>query len=542
MLSKKFKLEYIVLMFFALAMVFYLNIDKLPLTHPGNLKAADAFYHALMVEGIVDTEHWNYFDSYISMGQEKALNSQPPLYYINSAILTLFSGVPAWATFYFLICISQAFFVILVYLITKEVFENEKIAILAGSLSILPMPVNVWLYTLYIGIWIQVAGYLFLLTFLWLFIKYMKKQESWTLVFMSLCLSSILLLHPQDLGILFIPCVIVGYKIITKNLKDIKKLIKESLMIGLIPLLGIITLLPRFLFLWGAQGGSQYSFGFFGLRNLWFTREYMGGIVFPDLFFIPMILLVIFVIGLVQLIINNKKYRIWIITTIYFFLVTYLLQIIVQEPHYFSRVRALTPFILYPTIAYAVYYFILRKLKNNLVPTLILFLAVILIALPQHISLTKQMQGEHISNQEWIAYNWIHDNADKSEKVLFFGSVFQSEFMYSKRITAIITMQEMQRLYNQYIQTNQTPLEFNGDWAGNTLRATRRYEKSWWNYKEYGEPDNELSILDFDYIMFQNIAQEITQVNYLIANSYITNYNFKLVYDKEGYIIIKNEN
>jgi Gpi18-like mannosyltransferase len=196
---KKHVFLYVCFIFFILGVFFYLYLNKMPVTHPGNLKSSDSFYHIMMIEGILDTGRWNYYDNHIALGQEKALNSQPPLFYINSAILTLFSSVPAWATFYFLICISQGLFILLTYLITKELFDEEKTAILATSLSVLPFPVSVWLYTTYIGIWIQLAGYLFVMAFFWLFLKFMKKKHDWLLIFMGLCLSSITLLHPQDL-------------------------------------------------------------------------------------------------------------------------------------------------------------------------------------------------------------------------------------------------------------------------------------------------------------------------------------------------------
>ena len=107
--------KYIILFLFIITTILYLNINGLPLTHPGNIKAADPFTHAVLSEQIIDSQQWNYYTGLYGLNREKEVNPQPPLYYTNAAILTIFSNVPAWITIFFLVCISQAFFVIIVY-------------------------------------------------------------------------------------------------------------------------------------------------------------------------------------------------------------------------------------------------------------------------------------------------------------------------------------------------------------------------------------------------------------------------------------------
>ncbi|MBT3721643.1 hypothetical protein HN789_03605 [archaeon] len=538
------KPEYIPLIFLIIATIAAININKIPLTHPGNIKAADPFYHAIAVESIKDTEQWNYLPYYISLGQEKAANLVPPLFYFNAAILSLFSSLPAWVTLYLMICIAQGLSIILSYLITKEVF-NEKAAIIASSLSVIPLSASVWLYPLYIGLWPQLSGYLFIQLFMWLFIRYFKKRELWSLIFLGICISSLLLLHSMDLGLLLIPCIFIGIDILkrsyVKKKFKLKQLFKESIAFAGIPAFMLLILLPRILFVWSSVGGKQYKFGFFGFREL-FQRSYLGGLPHPDFFLLPTVLVIIFTIGVLQQLINFKKYKLLIFSQIYYFAIIYLLPPFVQDPFYLSgRTRALQYFMILPTIGY-ILYFGLSKLKSKKIENfaiLGIFLLAISFALPSYNNLVDRMQGEHIPIHEWEAYQWIHANTPKESKVLFFGSVFQTEFIYTKRITAILNMQQYQDTINKVATTNITPTIFEGSWGGNTLRWGNKYEVTPFKYETYEEPNSTIHLTDFDYVVFQDITPQIAQINRFFIYQFINNHNFSGAYEKNGYLIIK---
>ncbi|MEM3373891.1 MAG: DUF6541 family protein [Candidatus Woesearchaeota archaeon] len=541
----------VIISLFLLSNIFYLNLNGLPISNPGNIKAADPFYHVIAVENIIDTKQWNYYDKYISLGREKEVSLQPPLYYITSAILTTFSNLPPWITLYFILCITMALNVIIMYLLTKEIFENEEIAILASIFSIFPIPLNVWLYPLYIGLWLQVPSNFFILTFIWLFIKYLKKQETIVLFFIGICLTGILLVHPQDLGVLFLPCLYLAYYIFKKNLsKDIINSIKKTIynyLFLIIPFAIIfLTLLPRFLFVWGSSGASQYKFGFYGFRSNFFTKEYSGGLVFPLITFVPLYLIIIWFLSILQLYINKEKYKKWLFVNIYFFIITYVLLIFIEQPYYFARLRTLTPYILYPSISYFTYYLIKQveeklKIKNLVkISIILLFSLILLYSLPTYFSLKEQLKYEHISLQKWDAYKWIQENTKKNDKILFFGGVFQSEQIYTKRITALFDYSEYQKRINEYISTNQTPLIFSGVWGANTLR-TNKIEKNFFSYEKVNEPNNTFNILDFEYLFFNDLTPEIANVNHFLISEY-QKYGFIIVYNKNGFIIMKNTN
>jgi hypothetical protein len=343
---------------------------------------------------------------------------------------------------------------------------------------------------------------------------------------------------------LIVPCIFIGYKILKKN--TIKGIIKEALLVGFIPFVVLIVLLPRFLFLWGAQGGSQFEIGYFGFRELWFTRAYTGGLVFPDVFFMPAAILIIFLIGFIQILLNWKKYFFWILSSLYFIALTYLLPIIIKDPYYFARARALTPYFIYPTVAYILYHLLknllvyIKKIKENYA-ILILSIIIITISLPGYIALVDSLQHEHITENEWQSYLWIQKNTPIDAKILFFGTATQEEYLYSKRITGVFNFEEYNRIITNVLQNNITATEFNGAWGGNTLRATRRYEISFFNYGEYDEPSNILVLDDFDYIWFHNINEQIMNINHYFASYYINNHRFRPVYEYGGVLILKNE-
>ncbi|MEM2131066.1 MAG: DUF6541 family protein [Candidatus Woesearchaeota archaeon] len=547
------KTELLVLLFFIIASILYLNLNGLPLNNPGNIKAADPFYHAIMVENIIDTKQWNYYDFYISLNQEKYANSQPPLYYLNAAILSTFTKLPSWITLYFFMSITLAFYIIVIYFLTKEIFENKKIALLASLFSILPLPVNVWLYPLYIGLWLQLVSNFFILTFIWLFIRYLKNKETNILFFIGLSLIGILLVHPQDLSVLFFPSIYLAY-FIFKNLnkeidfkKDFKKILKNTftnyLILGLPILIIFLILLPKFLYVWSSVGSNQFKFGFFGFRSNYFTNEYSGGLVFPLITFIPLFLIITWILAIIQIYLNKEKYKEWLFVNFYFFIITYVLLIFIEQPYYFARLRTLTPYILYPSIAYIIFYFLnllQEKIKQKnfiTISIIIIFILLMINSLPSYYALKDQLKYEHITNEKWQAYKWIQENVPKDKKILFFGGVFQSEQIFTKRITAVMDMNEYINLVKKAIETNNTEINFIVSHGADTLR-TNKIEVNFLKYKDANEPDKNVSLFDFDYVFFTNINQEIANANSFFINSFLK-LGYEIVYNKDGFIIIK---
>jgi len=587
-IKRIFNPKTLILLFFILTAIWYLNINKLPLTHPGNIKAADPFYHATLTENILDTKQWNFIDLPYSLGVESVINPQPPLFYINAAILSDFTGLPAWASIYFLVALSQAFFVIIIYLLTKEIFGNEHIALLAGAFSILPHPINVWLYGLYIGLWIQVPAYFFIMAFFWLFVIYLKKEENWVLFVISLCITSVLLVHSPDLIVMFIGSLVLGIKFLLDFIKtkDLKFLIKKGLLVGLIPLILFGVFAPRFLNVWNQKGQNMYTPGYYGFnRDIYSMPNHAT--IFPQTSAVPGFVYTLFIVGMIVLAIqiikpfdlklkfkkkvslvlslnkNNSK-TIWFFVVLHFLFLIYYSMAFFNAPYYLARARALQVFFLYPIVAYIIYLlleilvFVLssipslfKYIKKNtetirLVLIILISFLVVKTSYPTYTLLVNQLNYEHLSIDEWNAYKWMHNNVKESEKVFFFGGTFQAENVYSKRIHVILDTKSMTEHVVKYVTTNQTPLNFKVDWGGSTVRTYVRVNEKG-KYEMFPKPNKNVSILDFDYVFFQNLNMPILegvtmgQANQVLAQEYIEKYGFIVVYNQQGYVILKNE-
>jgi hypothetical protein len=583
------KIEHIVILFFMAAMILYLRIDGLPITHPGNIKAADGTYHVQITERILDTKQWNYNDLYVTLGQEKAPSFSPPLLYINSAILSTFSGVPSWVSVYFLVCLSQAFFIIAVFLITTELFENKLIGLIASGLSILPMPVFVWLYGLSIGFWIQVVSYFFVLAFLWLFLKYLKTNKTIFLFFLGIIFSAVILLHPVDPGVTIAAIIILGLKIFSE-IKNPRVFLRKVMAFSVMPLPVILALLPKIFFIWMPAGAGQMALGFYGLPRDLYKKDDPFFMVAPYFSVLPLWVLIFFILGFAGFIgliilnlkgygfpsfnIENKNLKLkmsktkkfplaslsWAVFTLSYFFILYISPSFLKDPYYLSaRTRALQPFIIFPMVAFFIYGLVMA-IKNifmvvssgelrgfaktkmfELTVCVFLIVLVTFASAGQYNDLVSKMQYEHVSLDEWNAYLWVQQNTPIDARIMFFGGDFQSEAINIKRIVWLFTMDDLQRAINDYIQTNQTPLIFHGGFDAVTLRGPDKYEVSYWDYRDYDNENSTGNILDFDYVFFQDLNAQIAQVNRFFASKYIEDYNFRLVYDKNGYFILKNE-
>jgi hypothetical protein len=581
-LKSLFNPSILMIILFIISSLLYLNIDKLPLTHPGNLKASDPFGHTIIANDIIVTEQWNYIGQMFSLGKLNEANPQPPLLYLNSAILSIFSGLPTWVTMYFLVCISQAFFVIVIYLITKEVFENNKTAILAAFFSILPLPISIWLYPLYVGMWIQVAAYFFLLAGIWLFIKYLKTKNNTILFLYGLVIGALILIHPTDIMLLFIPSLILGVDTIFESIKkkDLVFLIKKGLIVTSLPLIAFISMASRFLFVWRWHSSAdQYKPGFYGLNNYFNIVKDNPVLqrVLPPFNQIPISQIVLFLIGFVllcvsiympyKLFVQNNKIKgkkisikpklIWVIFTTYYFVFVYFAEVFLYQPYYIGRMRNLQPFIIYPTLAFFVISLIKSillgielSIKKNLKYKKIISYTLLILFMISFVFVTKSIveykntveigKREFLSLHEYQAYQWLQQNSEPDETLLFFGGISQNEQLYSNRPHGVITLDEYQKLLTVQMEQNitQTNLTLQG-WGGSTTR-TNIIELGFMKYKEVDEPGNNVNIQDFDYIFFQDLDETLTHVNDLFAYQYITKLGFTYVYDQNGYSILKN--
>jgi hypothetical protein len=539
----KIKHTFLILLILIIGVYVRLNLNELPITHPGNIKAADPFYHAIITEIIIDTHQWKYYPEYISFGVEKQINQQPPLLYINAAILSLLSNIPAWATIYFIVALVAGLRILFLYLLTLEITKNKKIATLSAIFYILPQKIDAWFYEIYIGLWIQVFSLSFLIAFAWLFFRYLNKKENWTLITLSLCITAVLLSHPQDLIFLIIPVLYLTYHLLIKEKTDIKKKIKKAAYFIFIPLINLIALSPWMLYVW-KKGGYNVTWN----PNP-FPKEYLGGLTTPGLSFIPIALLILAILGALIVIIKWKHYKKLIGMTLLFFGITYLLPHFLVSPHYIGRARTILPIFIAPYLAIATYLIIdtLRKILNLKIKpkTIYLFLIVLilLISITPYSTLKDKIKYEHIDQEKWEAFKWIQRNLKENNTILFLEDCQQASCLYTKIRAATISQEEFIKKMNEFIETKTLPQQYKIGWASDTLWDFPAKEITKFKFEKIDKKKyltDSMNITDFDYIYLRNLNKNIQGLNDLLIQE-LTKNNFKIIYKKGSIIILKNE-
>lgn len=521
----KFHPEYIMLVLFLAALVLYLNMDGIPLTHPGNIKAADPFYHAIVAETIVKTGEWHFYPAWLSQNNQRMVNIQPPLLYMNTAALSIFSDIPVWAVMYFLVCLAAALSVLFLYLACTEIFGSKLLSLIATSFAAFPLSLQAWLYGMYIGFWIQVTGYMFLMAYLWLFVKHWKKYETWHLPVFGVILSAVLLVHPQDLVVLALPTLLIVAKRWSDS-KDWQRTLHTFSLLSAIPFVLLLFFTPRFLYVWNRLGGEGYTFAYKGFADL-FSKSYLGGFPTPDITFFPKLILIGFAIGLLILFTNWKQYKLWLAITLYFFILTYLTPAFLNSPHYLLRLRALSPFIIFPTVAYFLHsLFVVHLSKKTRLPSLLLAIIICIVAIgfavPEYQKLAPAVRdNEHINTDLWNVMQWIQVHVPEQSTVLFLEGGYQESALYTKRIAATVPLDILQQKYTQFAGT-QPPVfdpSLNVEWTGRTLRDAEMVQDSFWKYHQVGEWDQSVSMLDFDYVLLVNIHPALAPYNDFVGKS-----------------------
>ncbi|MEM4282386.1 MAG: hypothetical protein QXN89_01720, partial [Candidatus Woesearchaeota archaeon] len=431
--------------------------------------------------------------------------------------------------------------VVLVYLITKEIFSNSSIALIASAFALLPLPIRVWLYGIYIGFWIQVVAFVFVLAFFWLFIKWLKENKNWQLFGMSISTAAVMLSHPQDLLLLALPSLFIIYRIF--KLHGFKEKVTNVLSFVIPSGLTFSILLPWFLYVW-SSGGGGYKPGFYGIRDM-FPKSYLGGLTTPHISFLPVGVLVLFVIGGLLLLLNFKKQKLWIGLTAHYFFMTYFLPYFLYSPYYLGRARALAIFFVFPTVAYAIYYGIAmlsNKLRiSSLLITIPVCILVIALGFLQYGELTEALRYEHITKEKWGAYKWIQQNTPKNATIFVLEGGYQANAVMMKRKAAIVELEEFVSKMQEYINNNTFPLTYKFSWAADTLwdfpaMAVSPFKFVKWE-KETIRKGGFANILDFDYIFLHGWNIDIEQLNKKIIEK-LSEHNYTQVYNKGGIIIL----
>ncbi len=529
----KLHTEYFAITLFFVALALYINIDQIPLSHPGNIKAADPFYHTIEAEFIQETGEWNYYPDWLSQHQQHMMNIQPPLLYMDTVALSLFGDLPVWAVMYFLTCIAAALSLLFLYLACAEVFEHKMVGVIAVAFAVLPLSLEAWLYGLTIGFWIQVVGYMFVMAYFWLFIKQWKQHANWHLVLIGVLIAALLLVHPQDLVVLAFPTALL----IAKRWHETKmwqSTLHTFSVLCAIPFLVFLFLLPRFLHVWNKLGGQGYFIMYKGFNDI-FSKANLGGFPTPDLTFFLKVVLIAAMIGLLILLRNWKQYKLWLASTAYFFFMTYGIPVFLASPHYLLRMRALSPFFILPPLAYFLNSLFVNHLANKTNLPRMLFAAVICIAaiawpVQDYRQLTSNAHtSEHITSDVWDVFEWMHANTNPSSTILVLEGGYQESALYLKRTAATVPLEELQKKYDQYAKSNPAVFDpaVHVEWTGRTLRDAETVQDSLFKYHSVKEWGADVRMEDFDYIILMNIPNALIPYNNFVMESLT----------KEGYAV-----
>lgn len=530
----KIRPEHIALVLVVLAAFFYLRLDGLPLTHPGNIKAADPFYHTMITEVILDSHQWMYYPAWLGLGRTNAVDSQPPLLYMQAAALSSWSGLPSWTTVYFIVGLFAALGIGMAFFLVQRVF-NHHVALLAAFALVLPLRPFAWLYGIYIGLWIQVVSFMAVIGFVWMAVSYWQDRQRWQLWIANCAITIIMLVHPQDLIAVFPLWLALAWKA-WKN----PERVKHILALISISAIAFTVLLPHWIWVWGGRSGNL-ALGWYAPQANAFGTDYAGGLVLPEPTFFPWYVLFLGIFGLCLMLPRWKKNLPGLIGVAALLLISYVTPFVLKDPYYLLRMRALFPYVVLPAAAFAV----IALLSMFRLPDLLRWISVFVIgalALTagyiEYRDLPSQLAGEHLPLERWNAYLWIQDNTPMNATLFMLEGTSQANPTMTKRMTAQVDIQELGRKAQIY-STNQTLDDaWTVEWNAETLRDVNVQRDGVFSFSKYQEWPSAVDINDFDYVYFENLNEGIAQFNALIAQS-LLNQSYRAVYQQGSIFILQ---
>ncbi|MBI4145213.1 glycosyltransferase family 39 protein [Candidatus Woesearchaeota archaeon] len=532
----KLRPEHIALALVVLAAFFYLNLDGLPLTHPGNIKAADPFYHTAATENILDTNQWLYYPAWVGFGRTNVPNVQPPLLYMQAAALSSWSGLPSWTTVYFIVGLFAALGVGMAFFLVQRVF-NHQVALLAAFALVLPLRPFAWLYGIYIGLWIQVVSFMAVIGFVWMAVAYWQDKQRWQLWIANCAITIIMLVHPQDLIAVFPLWLALAWKA-WKNPERIKNI----LALISISAIAFTVLLPHWIWVWGGRS-SNLAPGWYTTQESAFGTGYSGGLVLPEPTFFPWYVLFFGIFGFCLMLPRWKKNLPWIIGIAAMLFISYVTPFVLKDPYYLLRLRALFPYIILPAAAFAIVALLSMFRLHDVLRWIAVFIVGVLALITgyvQYRELPAQLSGEHLPLERWNSYLWLQSNTAMNSTLFMLEGTSQANPTMTKRITAQVDIQELARKAQLYA-INQTLDQFwTVEWNAATLRDAHIQRTGLFSFSTYPEGPSKVDINDFDYVYFENLNEGIAQFNAVIAQR-LLNQSYRAVYQQGSIFILRRQ-
>ena len=525
----------IIIVLILIAALSYIAIDGVDITHPANLKAADPMYHTIETKNIIDSGQLQYLPNWISFKNANAINAQPQLLYLQTAAVSLIGFITnaPWAVIYFIVCLFAAIAIGITYAIIHR-FTNNTTALISASMLIFPFIPVTWLYPIYIGFWIQIVAYTFLLAALWMTLEYVYDNKTWALLCLGLFTAAIFALHPMD-ALLLVPFWMWAVYHAIKR-KHWTELFFTSIMPAL-------TLLAMFFSLIAAAGvaGGGYTPG-------WYTppTDYtQPNPVLPSYFQMsPWSLVIITLICIGFACSEWRKHKLWLSIMIVFTGITILAPYVLKNPYYLMRLRFLSPFIYFPFIAAVITSFA-SLWKNDTMRWIIIATMCLFFLVPGYVSYKDiNTAGEHITQERWDAYQtmkFYHEPLEhkfpRIVTVLSIEGSSQANTAMMEQVVADVYPQELIRHITNW-KNNITDNAWNVEWNNEALRYSHiaKDESSFFKTHTYKEwplqvqltPDN------FDCLYMENWNQDVADFNKHVID---TNLDYRIIYYKNGIVI-----
>ena len=153
-------------------------------------------------------------------------------------------------------------------------------------------------------------------------------------------------------------------------------------------------------------------------------------------------------------------------------------------------------------------------------------------AVPEYRGLTKSVRdSEHIDATMWDVMQWIHASTRTDDKVLFLEGGYQESAMYAKRLAATVPLSVLEKNYAAFVATGSIDPRLTVEWTGRTLRDAEAVADSPWKYHYVEEWSSDVALLDFDYVVIQNIHPALVQFNDAVGK-YLSGQDYTLAYTK----------
>jgi len=532
---KEHKIELLVLLLFLIGWGVRIQVDGLFMNNPGNIKAADPFWHVLEAQWIVDSESYGLIPPYDAEGHKDIVNMYPPLNYLATASISKVSGIPVWNIMYLLVTLFDALGIILLYILTTRIFNSKLTGVIAAAIYVFPLPLDKWWYNMSIGIWNNILGLGFFFAAMWLAYEYFREPKRWKIFSFAVMLTGAWLAHLAELFLIGFFAAVIGIHILWKT-KPWKEKVIQAALLGILPFTCIILFWPRYK-IWSGFATMGFSWNLQKIGEMPF---------FNSMWELPWWLLTLFFVGAILVMINYKKYKELIVGEGYLLMYLMVFPLILSSYYFFVRQRTALPFVIAPIAAFGAYqlFLILQKKikikKEFLITGTILFL--LLFPLSSYQDLRQNYSGQHLTPEKYAALQWIDKTLPPDAELFFLTGYYQTSSMYCKRVGFVVDLPILQKELQSFYSTGNLTTEFLTEDHGTTLQALA-YQKSFFSFGKYEQRDSQkLNVLDFKYIVMMDFHPQVKPFNDAMKKLLTEKYNYHLVYNRDDiYILAKEE-